>query len=190
MALTDKLTAIGDAIRRKTGKSEPIPLSDMPEEIGKIETHTDEDLNIMGKLSGGYFNDRITSVRGGGLQSNKELTSVILPNVTHLSAWSLDSCINLERIDLTNINQISKDSIRNSKKLSALIIRNKNQVCNCTDVFYNTGISLGTGYIYVPAALVEQYKAAPNWSNFASQIRAIEDYPEITQAESAPKRTL
>lgn len=38
MALTDKLTAIGNAIRTKTGGSALIPLSDMPAEILSIET--------------------------------------------------------------------------------------------------------------------------------------------------------
>ena len=36
MALTDKLTAIGNAIRQKTGTAELIPLSDMPNEIGAV----------------------------------------------------------------------------------------------------------------------------------------------------------
>lgn len=33
MALTDKLTAIGDAIREKNGTTEPVPLKDMPQAI-------------------------------------------------------------------------------------------------------------------------------------------------------------
>jgi hypothetical protein len=41
-------------------------------------------------------------------------------------------------------------------------------------------VANGTGYIYVPAALIEDYKAATNWSLYADQFRAIEDYPEIT----------
>ena len=36
MALTDKLTAIADAIREKTGKTGKIPLSEMPAEIASI----------------------------------------------------------------------------------------------------------------------------------------------------------
>lgn len=38
MALINKLNAIGDAIRTKTGKTELIPLADMPAEIAAIET--------------------------------------------------------------------------------------------------------------------------------------------------------
>jgi hypothetical protein len=43
-----------------------------------------------------------------------------------------------------------------------------------------SGFTNGTGYIYVPATLVDTYKAGTNWSTHADQIRAIEDYPEIT----------
>lgn len=44
MALTDKLTAVADAIRGKTGKSEPLTLDQMPGEIAGIVTgENDED---------------------------------------------------------------------------------------------------------------------------------------------------
>ena len=36
MALTNKLSAIGDAIRGKTGKSELMTLDEMPDEIESI----------------------------------------------------------------------------------------------------------------------------------------------------------
>ena len=36
MALTDKLIAIGDSIRKSTGKTDTIPLSDMPDEIEQV----------------------------------------------------------------------------------------------------------------------------------------------------------
>lgn len=38
MALTDKLKAIADAIRGKTGKTDGMTLDQMPEEIAGIET--------------------------------------------------------------------------------------------------------------------------------------------------------
>lgn len=43
MALTDKLGAIGDAIRSKTGKSEKMTLDEMPVEIGSITTNENLD---------------------------------------------------------------------------------------------------------------------------------------------------
>lgn len=43
------------------------------------------------------------------------------------------------------------------------------------DVLVNL-IEQARGYIYVPRALLEDYKVAENWRNYASQFRAIEDY--------------
>ena len=43
----------------------------------------------------------------------------------------------------------------------------------------STPLAKGTGYIYVPRALLNDYKTAENWSTYAAQIRAIEDYPEL-----------
>ena len=37
--------------------------------------------------------------------------------------------------------------------------------------------TLHDGYIYVPDALVNSYKSASNWSNFASQIKGLSEYP-------------
>ena len=47
------------------------------------------------------------------------------------------------------------------------------------NAFQNTPIANGTGYVYVPKALIEDYKVATNWITYAEQLRAIEDYPEI-----------
>lgn len=64
--------------------------------------------------------------------------------------------------------------------LETLIFRSTTLIPNPSkDTFYSSSISKGTGYIYVPAALVEEYKIAANWSVYAAQFRAIEDYPEI-----------
>ena len=45
MALTDKLKAIANAIRDKTGKTDPLTLDQMPEEISGIVSGEGEDLD-------------------------------------------------------------------------------------------------------------------------------------------------
>ena len=65
-------------------------------------------------------------------------------------------------------------------KLTTLILRSETMcTLSNTNAFSSTPIESGTGYIYVPRALVDSYKAASNWSTYANQIRAIEDYPLI-----------
>lgn len=66
-------------------------------------------------------------------------------------------------------------------KISTLIIRQVNDLSRVVplkdvNAFQQTPIASGTGYIYVPRALVDSYKTAENWSTFASQFRALEDY--------------
>jgi hypothetical protein len=63
-------------------------------------------------------------------------------------------------------------------KFTTLILRNTTQIVtlNKTNAFADTPIASGTGYIYVPSALVDSYKAATNWSSYANQFRALEDY--------------
>lgn len=64
--------------------------------------------------------------------------------------------------------------------LETVIIRTS-EICVLDSymAFTGTPIESGTGYIYVPSALVDSYKAATNWTTYADQIRAIEDYPDI-----------
>ena len=53
------------------------------------------------------------------------------------------------------------------------------EICTISksDVLNNTPTTNNkTGYIYVPRALVDSYKSATNWSTYASQFRALEDY--------------
>ena len=67
-------------------------------------------------------------------------------------------------------------------QLETLVIRRTSGVTimgSVNDISSSSPIANGTGYIYVPRALVEKYKVATNWSVYADQIRAIEDYPEI-----------
>ena len=90
----------------------------------------------------------------------------------------------LRTVDFGAMRMIRTD-FHDSTLLDALIIRTSNYVCTIqnTSVLAPTAIASGTGYIYVPAALVDRYKAATNWSVYADQFRAIEDYPEICDTE-------
>lgn len=77
--------------------------------------------------------------------------------------------------------------------LKALILAGDEAVCTLSNTnsfdyspikgYFATNISStdtrykrDDGYIYVPRALLEDYKVAPNWSTFAHKFRAIEDY--------------
>ena len=89
-------------------------------------------------------------------------------------------CSNLEKIEFDVLEEMKNADFYQCSALTAVIIRSP-AVCTMSDsnAFKSTPIASGTGYVYVPAALVDSYKAATNWSVYADQIRAIEDYPDI-----------
>ena len=109
------------------------------------------------------------------------LTSVTIPKVTSLPSQCLYNCTALQKIDLPAVTSISDSVFMMDSALTAVILRSTTLVTlSNKSAFSSSGISAGTGYIYVPSSLVASYKAATNWSTYAAQIRAIEDYPDIT----------
>lgn len=113
------------------------------------------------------------------------LESIVLPKVTSFSTGVFRECPTLKRVDTSSVTSITSQLFYGDYALEALILRN-NAVARLTqsNALTVSAFSAGTAFAYVPAALVEQYKAATNWSTYAAQIRAIEDYPEITGGES------
>lgn len=109
------------------------------------------------------------------------LTEITLPAVTSLSNYCLQSCSKLAKADFPVVSSIGAQTFSSCKVLTTLILRRTAGVVtlNNTSSFTSTPIASGTGYIYVPSALVDSYKSATNWSTYADQLRAIEDYPDI-----------
>jgi hypothetical protein len=132
----------------------------------------------------------------------ENLVSASLPRLEKLSYYGGNSfyrCYNLENVNLSSLTRVGKNDFEDCKKLSildlpkaaeinanafiktssliALILRN-NAVCTMIANAFDSisAIGNGTGYIYVPRALVDSYKAATNWSTFAAQFRALEDF--------------
>lgn len=110
------------------------------------------------------------------------LVNVDVHDASYISSYSFQSCTSLKKLDLHKVGTIGTNAFVGATKFETLIIRTDEvPTLGGTNAFTNTKIkSGGTGYIYVKSALVDAYKAATNWSSFASQFRAIEDYPDIT----------
>lgn len=119
------------------------------------------------------------------------LKKLVLPSLTELNGnYQFRYCYGLEMADFPVLGVMSTGTFWGCYSLKAVILRNQNRTVYIpsTDVLTNCYHFHGTvnstynpdglkdGYIYVPAALVDSYKVATNWSKFADQIRAIEDY--------------
>ena len=152
------------------------------------------------QLGDAFASEKVVTVGGYAFADITSLLRVDLPNATTIGSYAFQSCSNLAelnipkaktintrafvnttkllRLDLPVCESLGSYCFHGSAKMTALILRSE-KVCTLgTDAFGTGPIKAGTGFVYVPAALVEQYKAA--WSTYAAQIRAIEDYPEIT----------
>lgn len=131
-------------------------------------------------------------IDSSAFKDNVSLTLVNLPRLQKLYAGTFQGCNNLTKVDLGSCRSFSgKGQFLSCNKLTALILR-YNELCFvpypvnrvADGALYNTPITNSDaaepGYVYVPRALVDEYKNATNWTVIASRIRAIEDYPEIT----------
>jgi hypothetical protein len=149
-----------------------------------------------------YSNDTITAMPVAFFQGNKNLVSISLPKITHLNGFIgctalkycdfsgaryiqsgiFKGCTSLEKLDFPSAEQIHSNTFENCTSLTTIILRRKDSPVSLGNVssFKGTPMENGTGFVYVPAALLERYKTATNWSTYAAQFRAIEDYPEIT----------
>lgn len=101
--------------------------------------------------------------------------------VINIGSSCFEKAINLRMVDLHALTRMYQWAFWGCSALETVIIRSANiPSMQNINAFTNSGIANGTGYIYVPSALVEAYKVGTNWSEYANQIRAIEDYPQIT----------
>lgn len=109
------------------------------------------------------------------------LEEVSFPKVTIVYSSAFSGCTALKKVVFDkSVGFIRQTIFNNCSALTALVLKGETlSGLSYTNVFQNTPIENGTGYIYVPKALIEQYKVATNWITFAEQFRAIEDYPEI-----------
>lgn len=100
MALTDKIKAIADAIRTKTGTTDIMTLDEMPAKISGIssvakepyvEESYDEDGNLIAAKLVGH-----TTVRNDAYASSSNLTSIELPSsITSIGARAFRNCSNM-----------------------------------------------------------------------------------------------
>ncbi len=123
---------------------------------------------------------------GPSFEGCTSLETITLPSAKRVVS-AFNGCTSLQVVDLPACEVVGGQNGFKNCPLEALILRSTTM---CTLDFFNngqalylpfngTGIAAGTGYIYVPKALVDSYKVATNWSNYAAQFRAIEDYPDV-----------
>lgn len=120
----------------------------------------------------------VTNIANNGFRAQGYIKSVTFPKVTSTASESMRNCAGLTYVDLPVCTSFGTYTFYDCSSLETLILRTTSKVCSMSNVnvLTNTKIAAGTGYIYVPSTMVASYKSASNWSTYADQIRAIEDY--------------
>lgn len=110
-----------------------------------------------------------------GIYMCAKLTDLHLPKLKKMKSQAFARNGNLKKLELPSVESITSTAFDRCTRLTALILRG-DFVTLQGAAFTNSAVEKGTGYVYVPAALMDQYKTASNWSTYARQIRALEDY--------------
>lgn len=175
---------------------------------GSTNTESEEVAGLLANTMEVLDNSLVTTLRTRACQGATKLITANLPNVTSLGSYAFYgcsglvtsklpkltsvstqtwySCSKLQHADCGNLGNIPAQTFNACSALTEMILRKTGSICTLSNVngVNNTPIGKGTGYVYVPAALIDTYKTATNWATFEAQFRAIEDYPEICGGEA------
>lgn len=108
-----------------------------------------------------------------------KLASISLPKCPQIKSYAFASCKILSTVTLPVCTSISNYAFQYCSSLTKLVLNYSSVVTlGGSSAFRYTPMSVSTytgsfGSIYVPASLVDSYKAATNWATYAARITAI-----------------
>lgn len=132
---------------------------------------------------------KVTSIGANAFSACRSLITVRMPLLTSIGKNAFSGCAALTVVDFYLQLGFGVQIFGDCNSLKSLVLRSETMCTlgsasafmNCyhyhgtVNSTYNPD-GLKDGYIYVPRALVEDYKAETNWSTFSTQFRALEDY--------------
>ena len=123
-----------------------------------------------------FVDDTLTDIGSYAFSNCSALTSVSLPAATSIGYSAFSSCTRLTSVSLPLATSIDIKAFSNCYDLTSVILGNTEQVAtiSSTNVFNGSSNAI----IYVPDALVNDYKATTNWSTYANRIKGISELPE------------
>ena len=194
--LINFLTDVAAAIKAKKGDSTPIPAADFDTEIANLPSGDDTMLISLidrtatsfeipeGTTSIGYYAfayclslasiiipDGVTLIGECAFALCTGLTSITIPDsVTSIGDSAFYGCTGLTSITIPNsVTSISNAAFGDCTNLTEIDFSTHNAVPTLADTsaFDYTSASL---VIKVPSALLDEWKAATNWSTYADKI--------------------
>lgn len=125
---------------------------------------------------------KLTGLSGSAFRNCSALEGPFdFTGVTIYAWWTYvcAGCAALKQVEFQNSGSLGNYFFQNAD-IEALVIRPKNASGSLSlsniNALSGTPIESGTGYIYVPRDQISTYESTTNWSAFAGQFRALEDY--------------
>ena len=116
----------------------------------------------------------VTNIKGWAFENNTSLKSIDLSSCTELLEGAFKGCVGLNT-DITippTIINLSKEVFYNCQNIKSLYL-SANQIVSIGQ----SSLYMGSYPIYVPDALVNDYKSASGWTSFSSRIKSINEKP-------------
>lgn len=114
-----------------------------------------------------------TTIQSMSFYNNYSLAGVYIPPcITTIQSMAFENCYCLNSITLPESLVTLDRAFNQCSKLEAVIVTREDGITTAGSNLFesNTPISKGTGYIYVPDALLADYQAATNWTNYSAQM--------------------
>ena len=122
----------------------------------------------------GIVNLPYVTTIGTNAFSDSKITELYLPNYN--GAWGSNACLRCTSLTKIEMGYVSNLNLRNCTALKTLICNsNSMSTLSAVNSLGGTLIESGTGYIYVPDNLIDDYKTETNWSTYANQIKPLSE---------------
>ena len=162
----DNLTFLGNNAFKGTGIRKISNLG----KITEVPISAFQECTVLTEIA---LSNIIVSIKDSCFRSCINLKTVIFPHsLSVIRDWGFYECTSLESIVLPDsITEIRIGAFAGCTSMTSVTILASAPPISDRDIFKNTNDCP----IYVPAASVAAYKAATNWSAYASRIQAIDD---------------
>ena len=179
MLLIDRLTAIGNAIRSKTGGQAPLTLSTMATQINSNLQNKSVSESLIKRniasiessvtLIGAMAFMNCTSLTSASFQNAAYIGTSAFENCTALSSVSLTAaqslasnvfrgCASLTRLDFNSLTSISAGAFARCESLTTVVLGKRAELANA-NAFFNC-----PAIIYVQSDDYSWYENSTNWS--------------------------
>ena len=172
MSVHSKMTAIADAIRGKTGGTNPLTLDQMATAIAEIQTgggggdNTLLESIVMGTATSVSLGEQVTTIKDHLFENVTTLKEFDFSHIQAIRTEAFKGCTSLKSITIPDgVAEIGGSAFYGCTSL-------KEVYCKPTTPPAGSRYMFDKSYpiIYVPRNSVEAYKAAQYWSDYASYI--------------------